>query len=684
MTRKLLLGLVILIVGLFCFPVASSRQTVNQSVIPAKPEVQQFLSVSSTSTRLRFNTWFSPDASSSSLIQGQTQPPAIPPGDFGKVTPPGSWTFSDTKNGKVRFWWQPTTTDAAVIDSLMMEMDSTIWPGLTTLMGREPLSDEAEIDRNGGDGKLDIVLGDTKTDKDFLDDGIAQYYDANKDPSPMYIIINRSAATKYTVAHEFMHVLQNSFKNAWIRSNKWLSEATATWAEYFLYRDDPDPADYADSFLANSNWSLEEFTKDIKHAYGAYLFFLYITEGGTKPEIIRTIWENTDKSDSLEAIDLAMQSNGLGGFDKVWPKFVVQCLNFANVNNFTKWDANLLGKQTRFDLERLPNLKQTGDEEVQFKVMSDNSEVVHLSASYFHLTFDSTFFPGSDIPRSVSFNNGFTYESTIGTGPGSYPFSRYQTKPLPERDKQGATVQALLKFEGRDWALEDWTNVPERRYCLDMKSERLEQLVVMQSNSEFKNRGYFIKSSQLPSTVWVSNLGCWQWKGTLKASQNSPNYSSTATGTDVVLGRGDIGVTCLGYLFLGFPGHCFKAIGGNFSKRIIDDCTEINASGGNLAKQYPLYLFAVMNFVPQGQYKRVFIGTKIGPLGAPATVTNPCKNESGSGQTDIVIPIPNGASLNGAGSPPVLLPAGTDGIFDATWSTKGISGSWHLEPMREP
>src|SRR6266508_1571207 len=60
-----------------------------------------------------------------------------------------------------------------------------------------------------------------------------------------------------TVAHELMHAYQFAFKISNCGDFRWFEEATATWAEDYVYPDDQDEHDYAGAFLEHPSRPLE-------------------------------------------------------------------------------------------------------------------------------------------------------------------------------------------------------------------------------------------------------------------------------------------------------------------------------------------------------------------------------------------------------------------------------------------
>jgi hypothetical protein len=107
---------------------------------------------------------------------------------------------------------------------------------------------------------------------------------------------------------------------------------------------------------------------------------------------------------------------------------------------------------------------------------------------------------------------------------------QYANEPASDDQKRGAHITALIKIGGA-WRTEDWTNRRYAAYCRDMVSERIDELVLIISNSEFRDRGRKLVPSGLAPVVFVSNMGCWQWKGTAKFTGDVQYLKSTVTAT---------------------------------------------------------------------------------------------------------------------------------------------------------
>jgi hypothetical protein len=91
-------------------------------------------------------------------------------------------------------------------------------------------------------------------------------------------------------------------------------------------------------------------------------------------------------------------------------------------------------------------------------------------------------------------------------------------------------VQALKKIGGIWKGPEDWTHQPYKTFCRDKSDERLEELVLIYSNSSpdpKKNIDLLPKGPDAPDNqkfetlLDISNAGCWQWTGTTRVTSTT-------------------------------------------------------------------------------------------------------------------------------------------------------------------
>jgi hypothetical protein len=182
-------------------------------------------------------------------------------------------------------------------------------------------------------------------------------------------------------------------------------------------------------------------------------------------------------TNSLAAIDRVIP----GGFEKVWPKFVMQILNQDPVNKLQKYDQITGQVQLVSDIEA----KLGGAQDAKYSL---DGEVKHLASHSHRIEFKDSAI------RSAIFIN-----------------------PLLEKPQDTAKIQALVKIGGK-WQEEDWTELPARSFCRDMRSERVEELVIVISNHEWQNRSHKLSMPQAPF-VAVSNVACRGWEFEITADE---------------------------------------------------------------------------------------------------------------------------------------------------------------------
>lgn len=426
-------------------------------------EVAATWSSLSPATQALLEPFFLPPAAPGSwleLQQGQTAMALAPE--------PVEWVTLSRPKGGVKVWYQTRYPgDDALAAQILTDMEDTVWPALTNLMGRGPRGDDG-LPNNGGDGLFDIYL------VRIGDHGEVIEYPPGCENRPAYMLINGATnQLRGTLTHEFFHAIAWGYsfaKGCEYPEYRWLNEASATWSEDYIspwFDTGNSEHPYAIHFLNYPEWPLESLGE--QHEYGAYLWPFYLARS-FQPGIIRTIWDATGSKDSLAAIDGAIP----GGFLEQWPVFSRLNLNQAPVDNYLQWDG--LDKQASFYGSHIVELGNESELKIPIPAFVD-----HLAARNFHFTFSD--------PKvtKVRFENGDRFFS------GAEP---------------RAKVQALIKIEGQDWTLEDWTNLPERKFCRTEPAERLEELVIIFSNSEWENRLDVLDPGNPGPTLWVNDQPC--------------------------------------------------------------------------------------------------------------------------------------------------------------------------------
>lgn len=433
------------------------------------------------------------------------------------------WGTVGTKNGKVKIWYQKRyPADGARAQKIADAIDNTIWPLLTEAIPvglglKEPLPDcGATCSEGGGDERLDIYLVDVNR-------SVTHFYCCQG--SWAYILLERTA-TFADVAHELMHAIQAAYPFASLEEYRWLLEATAAWAEQYVYPKSNQDPDYpatdeehgvAPKFLLIPESPLETVNDD--HEYGAYLLFFYLQYGLSRPEIVRSVWENATKADSLEVVDAAIP----GGFRERWPEFTLYNWNQEPVTHYRRWDG--LGKGANI---------VTG---FQIGLAGEDllpADVHHLSAYYYTARITS---------ESV---RTFIVENPLAAG-----------------GEPTARLWGIVKIGGQWRPPEDWTALERKKFCRDKPEEHVEELVLIISNSKWQDRHHRLGAGEVKLVAKESGCGCGEvasitrWTGNASFSYsvladdgklriNEAQRSAGVSGTLKVFSSGPGGIAFLG------------------------------------------------------------------------------------------------------------------------------------------
>jgi len=451
----------------------------------------------------------------------------------------------------------------------------------TGLFARFPRSD-AGLPCNGGDAGLDIYL--TPMNNLKLAGQTVPYVEqcANQ---PSFIQLNlfysvffvsmlqpgadARSAQKGVVAHELLHVLQLAMnRQASCDDSRWFDEATAEWAMDFVEQRFPPAAIASPGIedgiekVSNAKRRSGEFLAEylyrghlrpleqglpLEFGYADYLFFQYLERSQTALAISSIYDAMAGGMKSVEALGAAIDMTA------IWPEFAKTLWNDVTGHVLDYWqteDDYDFGLADVFrdpgSLDGAPtNLKplevdQLGQPEQVFTLLD-----VALERS---TSGDYEIPPRSMIYEQLKFTDPTVHTAIFSNPIAGDPVAQYMK------------VWAVKKVGGAWKPPEDWTQEPIKAFCLDRKDERLEELLVIVSNSEVNpatERPYQI-STQAPMQVATTNVGCWQWQGTASLTTTTVDGPVTVESATVTFdqarsefaGLPDAGMS-LGYVVLG-------------------------------------------------------------------------------------------------------------------------------------
>lgn len=261
------------------------------------------------------------------------------------------WQTILSPSGKVKVWSQTRYPgDDARAAEIAGAVDG-IWDTLAGLMGREPVSDGEVPAPNGGDAKFDIYLVRIKSA------GVTFVYSAGfscSSPTPVYMLVDdrETECLLPTVAHELMHALQWTYAGSprcpTFPSFRWWMEASATWAEDYVFRKDKNQCQDPTLLLSHPELPLDDsgspYNSHDPHPYAAYLWPYFLDAATGSAAYVRTIWENfPTHTTALEAINASVPD----GLQKWWPLFAVY--NWNDHPQFNYRFDNLFMSASRAD-----------------------------------------------------------------------------------------------------------------------------------------------------------------------------------------------------------------------------------------------------------------------------------------------------------------------------------------------
>lgn len=309
-------------------------------------------------------------------------------------------------------------------------------------------------DNGGGDDRLDIYVAPTGTDLGWT-------WGESSPPTSSYVLINpvifyNQKVFETTVAHELFHVFQYVFKYNTSKDD-WWAEATATWAEDFIYPTDNTEQGYLKAFIEHPDVELDKTGTPENHEYGAYILAYFMSQNFGDQTIADTWWD-CGSSTCLDAVDGILD----GGFQKQWKEF-------------TLWNYNKSPVDYYFDYPSFSTLTSES---------GSNTEDIWILA-------EETLIDVDTLKRLTSEINTAQNQLPADTNIKKLTFtdlSNFNNKS----DKSG--LKAIIYYKNGTKDVEDWSDLTKRSFCVDNPNEDFEKVVLIMSNGDKENS---IASSQI-------------------------------------------------------------------------------------------------------------------------------------------------------------------------------------------
>jgi hypothetical protein len=460
------------------------------------------------------------DESCFDRLRGMPRSDTLPHWRFIRTGPFKIWYPSVLGNDVAQFNWYT----AAENEAAALRVAATIADDFTRLgavLGS--VLRDGGITCNGGDDAIDVYV----TRIGFSAKAQVMPYLPGECARPGWMWVAPDAVAtaedaRNVIAHELVHLFQLRYARP--NCDDWrygiLDEATATWALDFLYPRDNFEHEYlagGPSYFnpAAGEWRaspLETGAGSVRNCNGYcdYLFFQWLSRRFS-PSAVRGVLDATATVNAQRAYEVGLGGIG-GGLENLWPRFALFQWNdwVEDVEDeLHSWES--VGPASirrgvvpalaqtiavRLDGERR---REIGDSIVRSLRAIRDGELPAMTASYVHLRFDD---PAVSLIR---------LEHLASVIQGQRPRFR---------------LQALQKIDGTWRQAEDWTGERDVRWCRDRRDERLEELVLVYSNSDagdepFQHSGPSVVEpygGSEPPRLTISNVACKPWHGTTRVT----------------------------------------------------------------------------------------------------------------------------------------------------------------------
>jgi len=530
---------------------------------PSAMEALPLLSTFSPQTQADLKPFFMPPSQPGSwfeLMLGRTGAPgddadggAEPEGgprETNAGSPPAQWHVAVAAGGKAKVWGHPANPgDPALADAIARELTTRIWPRLTTLFW-EPEPD-GNATWNGSTPEVDFFLIRPSFTPANASGNIAAYGTSGAwngmamtsnpgeicQPGPYFLLINSgrplggvsSKGLLQTITHELTHAITMRYATKEIcHKYAWFREATGVWSEHFVYPLAQSEHGWAPHYFTDPARSLDTPYPGPfeRNGYASYVFPFYLQLMG-KQAAMPKIWRAFATLDQRGGIDAGLKTVG-SSLDKEFPKFAVRNRNADAVDDYLAKD----GLNERFVIHDLGVADFSGGQSFYQKDITTGMK--YLSTKYTRI----------DVHRTV----------------GTLTFDN------PLVDIPWAGVWAMEEIDGVWKAPVDWTRLRTKTYCRSIPAEKLNELVLVFTNNEWKDTTRIVDPTPSAPVIRAYPAGCGGWSGTTEMVNTITSRDPAITIVETVNATMQLALDSA-LVLSGQPKEYWKAVSGTINWR---------------------------------------------------------------------------------------------------------------------
>ena len=300
----------------------------------------------------------------------------------------------------------------------------------------------------------------------------------------IYISPGDEKHVKSTTVHELFHCWQDSMKLKSYTRNTWMWEATAVWAEDWVYKNYASEHGYDQSFFNVLDTNLLD--TGTNHEYGSYIYFykMYQQAGFSPTPVITLLKQLKTKKQS----DIIKDQQGI----------------HENIKEFALWNWNKEPFKEYTDTPSFPNIRPSG---------TSIKSVPVTSREEYKAKFETD--GGGAQYIGVGFAEGV--DKVV------FKVSEYNTL-----NNEYIGMQALIKIND-EWHYEDWSDQTEKTFCRGKEAQKVQVVVLIASNSHIADIKEFDSEGNEMMTFGSAESG----EMTIDATGECPvTWSGTITYTN--------------------------------------------------------------------------------------------------------------------------------------------------------
>jgi hypothetical protein len=377
-----------------------------------------------------------------------------------------NWISELAANGRARAWVPEDYPSAVSLLSMYIDIINEVWPELYGDGGiiELPIQDMPNIPTSdvNPDDAIDLYFVPINTIDPRRGDCVndpggkyCQFKDAAGwavpdlpimgSTSSGYIIIDITASGDFlvgTIAHELFHISQFGYD---FNQTVWLTESTATWAEYTVLERVLRSSDHIRNRLNGLYNRLETHRLDAEnpdiHPYSAYLYSLF-AEMERGHLVVDAVWQEVKDG-----------AYGTLAFDEAFP-FREHFKDFA-LRNWNQYPVEPIYNEID---PVFPAIVPIISEEIKLPLESEIEIEVEL------------------LPLTMLYNR-----VSVLLNEDAIQMLRIDLSQLAANPDAG--VDAIVTIEGQEPEVHRWTGESVVRFCLDYEPERVEEMVIIISNA---------------------------------------------------------------------------------------------------------------------------------------------------------------------------------------------------------